>query len=141
MYVCMYVCMCVYIYIYIYTHTYIHSCICSCTTEQRARGGLDARLAKSYLARGVKFVVCCFASIVGGIIGIIISPPFNKKPPLGRAPWGGDLFVYYQSRRRHDFPPHKIPPLGGKYYYYKFRRRHYQFRRRQRNHFIRGVSY
>ena len=63
---------------------------------------------------------------------LIRNPP-NKKPPLGRG-----FCAYYQFRRRHDFPPHKIPPLGGKYSYYQFRRRHYQFRRRQQSIFIRG---
>ena len=34
-----------------------------------------------------------------------INPP-NKQPTLGRG-----FLSYYKFRRRHDFPPHKIPPL------------------------------
>ena len=67
----------------------------------------------------------------------IISPPYKKSPLIRNPPLGGFLF-YYQFRPRHDFPPHKIPPLGGKYCHYQFRRRHYQFRWRQRSHFVRG---
>ena len=34
-----------------------------------------------------------------------IRTPLIRNPPLGKY-----MFVYYQFRRRHDFPPHEIPP-------------------------------
>ena len=39
---------------------------------------------------------------LGPLSTYIISPPPNKKPPLG-----GTNICYYQFIRRHDYPPHK----------------------------------
>ena len=67
------------IYAYIYIYTRVYMCI--------------------YIYIYIYRYTCTY-------ITYVISPPLIITPP-NKTPLWGDLFYYYQFRRRHDYPSHK----------------------------------
>ena len=51
--------------------------------------------------------ICIYTYIYIYICIYIIYPPLNNKPLLIKNNLWGIFVVYYQFRRRHDYPPHK----------------------------------